>query len=235
MSGLFIPTRREFLQTAGGAALTVVFARLAFAEDAPAHDWSGGPGVARSRIDGPAKVTGQKIYGRDFRARDMAGWPATERVAMVLRAASVDRLFEGIDLSSLPPALQPLRKIEQADLAADKIALPAGTMALPNGSPGLLVPAGEAPTYFGQPVAILIFRDFETWRRARRELQFDDSIVRYGDAQKPRRRRSLIRRPPISRAMPRRASRNSPKPSAVPAILMPSRRPRPTPRHARAG
>jgi len=182
MSVLFIPTRREFLQTAGGAALTVVFARLAFAEDAPAHDWSGGPGVARSRIDGPAKVTGQKIYGRDFRARDMAGWPATERVAMVLRAASVDRLFEGIDLSSLPPALQPLRKIEQADLAADKIALPAGTMALPNGSPGLLVPAGEAPTYFGQPVAILIFRDFETWRRARRELQFDDSIVRYGAA-----------------------------------------------------
>ena len=44
------------------------------------------------------------------------------------------------------------------------------------------MPAGEAPTYFGQPVAILIFRDFETWRRARRELQFDDSIVRYGAA-----------------------------------------------------
>ena len=182
MSGFFIPTRREFLQTVGGAALTVVFTRLAHADAAPGHDWSGGPGKARSRIDGLRKVTGQKIYGRGFRARDMGGWPAAERVAMVLRATAVDRLFGGIDLSSLPPALQPLRKIEQADLAADKIALPSGTMALPNGSPGLLVPAGEAPTYFGQPVAILIFGDFETWRRAKRELQFNDAVVRYGAA-----------------------------------------------------
>ncbi len=182
MSGFFIPTRREFLQTVGGAALTVVFNKLAFAEAAPGTDWSAGPGVAGSRIDGPAKVTGQKIYGRDFRARDMAGWPATERVAMVLRATAVDRVFQAIDLSSLPPALQPLRKIEQADLAADRIALPAGTMALANGSPGLLVPMGEAPIYFGQPVAILIFRDFTTWRRAKRELQFSDAVVRYGAA-----------------------------------------------------
>ncbi|HSY86865.1 MAG TPA: molybdopterin cofactor-binding domain-containing protein [Verrucomicrobiae bacterium] len=185
MSGLFTPTRREFLQTAAGAALTVVFTRLAFAEAAPGHDWSQSPGKARSRIDGPAKVTGQKIYGRDFRARDMDGWPASERVAMVLRATSVDRVFQGIDLSSLPAALQPLRKIEHGDLAADRISLPGGTMVLPSGSPGLLVPAGEAATYFGQPVAILIFEDFETWRRARRELQFNDDILRYGAAAKP--------------------------------------------------
>ncbi|MFI5019752.1 MAG: xanthine dehydrogenase family protein molybdopterin-binding subunit, partial [Dongiales bacterium] len=132
MSGFFIPTRREFMHTIGGTALTVVFNKLAFAEAAPAHDWSAGPGVARSRIDGPAKVTGQKIYGRDFRARDMTGWPARERVAMVLRATAVDRVFEGIDLSSLPPALQPLRKIDQTDLAADKILLPQSTMALAN-------------------------------------------------------------------------------------------------------
>ena len=185
MSGLFTPTRREFLQTAAGAALTVVFTRLAVAEAAPGHDWSDGPGKARSRIDGPAKVTGQKIYGRDFRARDMDGWPAGERVAMVLRATAVDRVFQGIDLSSLPAALQPLRKIEHGDLAADRISLPGGTMALPSGSPGLLVPAGEPAIYFGQPVAILIFEDFETWRRARRELQFNDDILRYGAAAKP--------------------------------------------------
>jgi hypothetical protein len=101
---------------------------------------------------------------------------------MVLRATAVDRVFLGIDLSSLPPALQPLRKIEQADLAADKILLPQSTMALANGTPGLLVPAGQAPSYFGQPVAILIFGDFATWRRAQRQLQFDESVVRYGAA-----------------------------------------------------
>ena len=74
MSSLFRPTRRRFLQTAGGAGLTIVFARLA-AATVPAFDWSAGPGLERARIDGHAKVTGQKIYARDFRARDMPGWP----------------------------------------------------------------------------------------------------------------------------------------------------------------
>ena len=74
MSSLFRPTRRRFLQTAGGAGLTIVFARLA-AATVSAFDWSAGPGLARARIDGHAKVTGQKIYARDFRARDMPGWP----------------------------------------------------------------------------------------------------------------------------------------------------------------
>jgi hypothetical protein len=39
----------------------------------------GPPGKARYRIDGVAKVTGEKIYARDFRARDTGGWPALER------------------------------------------------------------------------------------------------------------------------------------------------------------
>lgn len=180
MSGLFRQTRRRFLQTAGGAGLTVVFARLVAAADDPAASWSAGPGRARARIDGLAKVTGRKVYARDFRARDMPGWPARERMAMVLRATAIDRVFEGLDLSGLPPDLRPLRQILQTDLAADGIAFPPGTMSLPTGTPGLLVPAGQAPGYFGQPLAILIFADFTTWRRARQMLQFDADVVRYG-------------------------------------------------------
>ena len=48
-----------------------------------APGWSGAPGKARYRIEGMAKVTGQKIYARDFRAKDMPGWPAQERLAMI--------------------------------------------------------------------------------------------------------------------------------------------------------
>src|SRR5215469_9196387 len=177
MSSLFRPTRGRFLQTAGGVGLTIVFAKLAAASD-PTYEWSVAPGLARARIDGLAKVTGQKIYARDFRARDMPGWPARERMAMVLRATAIDRVFEGIDLSGLPADLRPLRQILQSDLAADGIAPPPGNISLPTGSAGLLGPVGLAPSYFGQPVAILIFADFTTWRRAKQVLQFDESIIR---------------------------------------------------------
>src|SRR5215510_8008272 len=53
------------------------------------------------RIDGPPKVRGEKIYARDLRARDMAGWPPETRHALLLRADHSDRRFLGVDLSSL--------------------------------------------------------------------------------------------------------------------------------------
>ena len=126
MGSTFELSRREFIGSIGAAGLTVVFNRLALAAppDSAAGGWSGPPGQARYRIEGVPKVTGQKIYARDFRSRDMPGWPAQERMAMILRADRVDRSFGGIDLSMLPAPLQPQRVIMQADLQADHITAP---------------------------------------------------------------------------------------------------------------
>ncbi|MCW2244849.1 CO/xanthine dehydrogenase Mo-binding subunit [Azospirillum fermentarium] len=190
----FLQNRREFLQSVGAAGLTVIYTRLAEAgpaadtaqQAAPANTWSGPPGKARYRIEGVPKVTGAKIYARDFRARDMEGWPAgPERYALVLRTTVVDRPFQGIDLSVLPPELLPQQIITAEKLADDKITFPS-SMTPPVGRPGgLLVAQGKLPVYFGQPAVILIFTDFATWRQASRRLQFHKGVVKYGPAADP--------------------------------------------------
>src|SRR5262245_11711178 len=83
--------------------------------------WSGGPGRARYRIDGLAKVLGKKIYARDFRVTDMPGWPNRQRMALVVRAQHADRPYQGLDLSVLPSELRPLQVVDQARLDADKV------------------------------------------------------------------------------------------------------------------
>ena len=45
------------------------------------------------RIDGVAKVTGQKIFAQDIRARDMPHWPAHQSHALILRIPCADRIF----------------------------------------------------------------------------------------------------------------------------------------------
>jgi CO/xanthine dehydrogenase Mo-binding subunit len=158
-----------------------------------APDWSGGPGRARFRIDGLAKVTGQKIYARDFRAADMPGWPATERLAMILRATDPSRVFAGLDLGALAGAgVQPLLAITQAantplagytgpqrDLVSLNLTLPFSSAGA-DGIKQLLVPVGSAPQFYGQPVAILVFADGNAYRRAKRALQFQPGVVLVG-------------------------------------------------------
>ena len=158
-------------------------------------DWSGGPGQARFRIDGLAKVTGQKIYARDFRAADLPGWPRVERAAMILRATEPRRTFTGLDLSRLEAVgAVPMLTITQAplpgyawpqrDLASLNLSLPFSTAGA-DGIRQLLVPWGTAPQFYGQPVAILVFPDATTLRRARRALQFEPGVVLSGDAVPP--------------------------------------------------
>lgn len=161
-------------------------------------DWSGGPGKARFRIEGLAKVTGQKIYARDFRAGDMPSWPATERMAMILRATDPGRVFTGLDLGALAGAdAKPLLVITQApqtpvgDYTGPQRDLVSLNLNLPFSSAGadgikqLLVPVGGAPQFFGQPVAILIFADGNVYRRAKRALQFQPGVVQSGGLPPP--------------------------------------------------
>ncbi|HEY8879243.1 MAG TPA: molybdopterin cofactor-binding domain-containing protein [Roseateles sp.] len=212
-NGPFQLTRRRVIGT-GAAAVTLLVHELAVArppiiknpgalpqpEGTPtqprtppgAPDWSGGPGKARFRIDGLAKVTGQKIYARDFRAADMPGWPkgSPERMAMILRATQPGLAFAGLDLSRLDAAdARPLLTITQTplpgftgpqrDLASLNLSLPFSSEGA-DGIYQLLVPVGTLPQFHGQPVAILIFADANTYRRARRALQFEPGVVLTG-------------------------------------------------------
>lgn len=211
-------TRRQFLKTVAGAGAAWVIVRtlpgISKAAEASASQpadpgWSGGPGKARYRIEGLAKVTGQKIYARDFRVRDMKGWPEVERCALVLRTPSADRVFEGIDLSALPADAQPRKVVTAEDLARDGVRFPhESDWLLQTGAPttanyGLLVAPGTVPSFMGQPVAILIFDDYRTFRRAYRALQFDPAALRFGasssgaSAPPPRAQGAAIRRRPL--------------------------------------
>ncbi|MFG6485634.1 xanthine dehydrogenase family protein molybdopterin-binding subunit [Roseateles sp. BYS78W] len=211
-NGPFQLTRRRVIGS-GAAAVTLLVHDLALAFKPPtprltgarpqpegtptqphmppgAPDWSGGPGKARFRIDGLAKVTGQKIYARDFRAADMPGWPTTERMAMILRATTPNLAFTGLDLKRLTEAkAEPLLVITQTplgdytgsqrDLASLNLTLPFSSAGA-DGVSQLLVPVGQAPQFYGQPVAILIFADANTYRRAKRALQFQPDVVLTG-------------------------------------------------------
>ncbi|WP_457388634.1 xanthine dehydrogenase family protein molybdopterin-binding subunit [Roseateles sp. P5_E1] len=216
-NGPFQLTRRRVIGS-GAAAVTLLVHELALAFKPPAlknpgalpqpegtpvqphappgaPDWSGGPGKARFRIDGLAKVTGQKIYARDFRAVDMPGWPQTERMAMILRATDPGLAFAGLDLSRLDAAdARPLLTITQTplpgytgpqrDLASLNLQLPFSSAGA-DGVYQLLVPVGTAPQFYGQPVAILIFADGNTYRRAKRALQFQPGVVQTGGLAAP--------------------------------------------------
>ncbi len=180
----FIESRRAFLKGAGAAGITLVVRNICpptHAAAADKHGWMGPPGKARFRIDGIAKVRGEKIYARDFRARDMEGWPAQERAALVLRATDVNRRLHGFDFSPLANAnVAPRRVVLAQDLAADKIG-PSGFQQPPAGMPnGILVTRDECPVYLGQPLAILIFDDYRALRKAEKILQFNPAVVQLG-------------------------------------------------------
>jgi len=157
------------------------------------------PGVANQRIEGRLKVTGQKIFARDFNARDM-GWDASQWYAMYLAALTTDHAFLGLDLSSLPPEAQPTRVIlgnqvsaaqrstklmRKRDLNVEAMAIEAAvrtrTAVDASGnfiSPlehDLIVVPHTTPSFLGQAVALLMFDSVSRYRAARRFMQFRDA------------------------------------------------------------
>ena len=185
-------TRRSFLKVlAGGASVTLTvhsLPALALANSVVqpnpaavpgtvgAPSWAPVAGKARWRIDGMRKVLGQKIYARDFTCKDFADWPQTgENWLYALRCARSDRAVLGYDLSMLPDNLKPLAVIDALALAAKKMPPKASNMTSP-----FFTQIGNPPDFYGQPVAMLIFADFNTYRRAVKILQFNDNVVEYG-------------------------------------------------------
>src|SRR5262245_34658649 len=174
-------SRREFvtLVTASGIALSM--SRQAIAEEPSFAERETLPGrqrwnpaaSGRGRIDAVPKVTGAKLYASDFRAADLPGWPQDTSHAMLIRTADATHVLTGIDVSLLTGALKPSVVVTANDLARIGARVPefyAGD---------LLCPVGKTPLYLGQPVAMLIFEDFDTFDQARLALR-DQAVLKFG-------------------------------------------------------
>ncbi|MGF1741705.1 molybdopterin-dependent oxidoreductase [Vibrio profundum] len=131
-------------------------------------------GEPQYRTDAIEKVTGHKIYGRDYRAKDIEGWPDNQHYGYILRAPKADHVFEGFDLNVLPEEIQPYKVITQKDLANNELKLPdyyGKKMLLNEGSP---------PDYLGHELAILLFDSFSKFKKAKNRLQFNQDVIKYG-------------------------------------------------------
>jgi len=183
----FHADRRNFIKLCTVAGITV-FAAPALWQMGSARqaqiasdnlNWRGAGPAPAFRSDGISKVTGQKIFGRDFRARDMPGWKQQQHYAFVLRCNRVGRSFNGFDWGQLPAEAQPYVKITARTLAEKQLKLP------PFYGEAMLLPEGDSPQYYGHAVAMLLFDDFEKYAAAKQALQFNQQVIRYGDQTPP--------------------------------------------------
>jgi CO/xanthine dehydrogenase Mo-binding subunit len=180
------PSRREFVKwvTASGIALSL--SRLGSAEEAgfaaretlPGRQNWNPAAKGAGRIDGAAKVTGAKLYASDFRAADLPGWPATTSHAILIRAPDATHVYTGMDLARLTGALKPSAVVTADDL--EKI----GTRVPQYYTGDLFCPVGKTPLYMGQPVALLMFEQFDAFDQARLALR-DGTFVKFGEATGP--------------------------------------------------
>lgn len=178
-------SRRDFLKGAAvaGIAIKVSFlsppaeARLLETPPHPGPDWLKADGRPKYRLDAIAKVTGEKTFSRDYRARDLDGWPKEQAHAFMIHATKADRTFEGVDLGVLGDELKPDRIVFHEDLVADGVVNPEPDFY----GDVFLVPKGQTARLLGQPVALLIYHDFARYDAAKRLVRFDDTVVRYGD------------------------------------------------------
>ncbi|HEX8154016.1 MAG TPA: molybdopterin cofactor-binding domain-containing protein, partial [Thermoanaerobaculia bacterium] len=184
-------TRRAFMKSMTVGTTAVVVLKWPPALDAapppgdpvqppPSTGWGPVAGQARYRIDGIPKVTGEKIYARDFAPGDIPLWPKTAMYVSLLKAVRTDREFVKVNLSKLPAALQPVKTVLQSDLDAASIKTPWFDGINFSTTPPLLVEPGSVPIYLGQPVAMLFFDDQATWRAAERLMQLDPDFIEYG-------------------------------------------------------
>jgi CO/xanthine dehydrogenase Mo-binding subunit len=180
------PSRREFLSWVSASGISLGLSRLAAAEvpdfatreTLPGRQgWNPAAGGA-GRIDGVVKVTGAKLYASDFRAADLPGWPATTSHAILVRAPDATHVYAGLDLARLTGALKPSVVVTADDLARIGTRVPAFFAG------DLLCPVGRTPLYLGQPVALLIFEEFDAFDQARLKLR-DDGFVKFAEETGP--------------------------------------------------
>jgi len=181
-------SRRGFLKQCVVGGIAIYSAPLLFGSDKfktysssklLQSDWKGDMVKPKFRFDAIAKVTGEKIYGRDYRSKDVQGWPDQQSYAFILRVTKANRIFEGINLSSLSSKMKPSVIITADTLKKDDVNFP------PFFGKEMLLAKGKVPDYEGQEVAILIFDDFISYKLAKDNLQFNDKVIKYSNTVHP--------------------------------------------------
>ncbi|GJD49036.1 hypothetical protein OPKNFCMD_1764 [Methylobacterium crusticola] len=179
-------SRREFMRWITASGISLSLSRLGHAEAPGFATRETLPGRAArnpaldglGRIDGVPKVTGAKLYASDFRAADMPGWPSRTSHALLVRAPDATHVYQGLDLARLEGARKPTVVVTAEDVARIGARVPefyAGD---------LFCPVGRTPLYLGQPVALLVFEEFDAFDRARLALR-DGTFVRFGEETGP--------------------------------------------------
>jgi CO/xanthine dehydrogenase Mo-binding subunit len=179
-------SRRDFIKWVSASGIVLSASSLASAEETrfDARETLPGRGnwnpaaSGAGRIDGVAKVTGAKLYASDFRAADLPGWPAHTSHAMLIRAPDATHVYTGLDLARLKGAMKPSVIVTAAELAQ------VGTRVPDVYAGDLLCPMGRTPLYLGQPVALLIFEEFDAFDQARLALR-DGRFVKLGEETGP--------------------------------------------------
>ncbi|MBS7825043.1 xanthine dehydrogenase family protein molybdopterin-binding subunit [Wohlfahrtiimonas chitiniclastica] len=177
-------SRRSFLKCLMVAGVSVYIAKpfskahaALFEENIlQSPNWDPKTRRIKNRLDAFAKVTGQKVFAFDIRARDMPHWPQQQAHAFLLRATSADHIYKGIDLTILEQqGLMPDTLLTAEDLEQDGVKLPEFF------GDDMLLPKGKTPAYIGQAVAMLIYNDFDRFRFAKNAVQFRTDVIIYGE------------------------------------------------------
>jgi CO/xanthine dehydrogenase Mo-binding subunit len=175
-------SRREFVKLATASGIALSLSPLAIAgqpgfatrETLPGRQLWNPAAAGAGRIDGVAKVTGAKLYASDFRAADLPGWPSKTAHAILVRAPDATHVLTGIDLARLTGAAKPTVVVTAADLVR------AGTRVPEFYAGDLFCPVGRTPIYLGQPVALLIFEEFDAFDQARLKIR-DSGFVKFAE------------------------------------------------------
>ena len=179
-------SRREFVKSVTASGIAISVSPLAIAEEPsfaaretlPGRQAWNPAANGMGRIDGVPKVTGAKLYASDFRAADLPGWPQNTAHAMLILVPDATHVYTGMDLSRLSGALKPAVVVTAADLAR------IGTRVPEFYAGDLFCPVGTTPLYLGQPVALLIFEQFDAFDQARLALR-DGTFVKFGEETGP--------------------------------------------------
>ncbi|MBY9064950.1 molybdopterin-dependent oxidoreductase [Sphingomonas yunnanensis] len=131
-----------------------------------------------------AKITGEKVFASDYRSDDL-GWGEDCAHALVVRATCVTKKFKRLDLTKLSVENQPSKVITEETIRLANYDTSIGVMPPPRGATWTVTRqiclADTVPEFLSQPLAILIYDNFLTFRRAAQEIREDRGIVVYED------------------------------------------------------
>jgi CO/xanthine dehydrogenase Mo-binding subunit len=137
------------------------------------------------RVDGLAKVTGAKTFGRDLYPEDL-GWSGKLWYVLLLRATHADRPYLGLDKKVFPskrPELRPAKIVTAQDLANDNVSVLWSDSQWKFGR-HWLIPEGAVAEHVGQVIAILYYDSLSAHRATAEWLRSDEKargLVRYGN------------------------------------------------------